>query len=338
VEHDVVVGSGSSTTPTTTTTTTTTTPTTTTTAPSSGTGSKLAFSPPPCGDSSHACVTINIAANGHQTPSLDPNTDYRLVLPNTPQDGGITINGGRNVIIIGGQINLPVPCTDGGGAACRGIYITKRSGPTGHIFIEGVWIHDPQSTLTQSTSDGIAVDDSSSEPTDITLENVRIDGISGCSVGGNHSDVIQPWYAGNATFQIDHLTGTSNCQGLQIDPDLAYANDGAYAKLYDIRNVNMVALGGSQRYMFWLTYNLDCNSGPINLTNVWANEPDGTLNYSSWPDVDQPSACKSVWNGSTLSFPSSPQIHGTISEGTPPGGDFVPVGAAGIGYTSPGYQ
>jgi hypothetical protein len=58
------------------------------------------------------------------------------------------------------------------------------------------------------------VDDSSSLPTDITLENVRIDGISGCEVAGNHSDVFQPWFDGDAKIHIDHLTGTTNCQGL----------------------------------------------------------------------------------------------------------------------------
>ena len=208
------------------------------------------------------------------------------------------------------------------------------------MFIEGVWIHDPQTTLTLSTSDGIAVDDSSRLPTNITLENVRIDGISGCEVGGNHSDVFQPWYGGNARIHIDHLTGTSNCQGLQIDPDLAYANDGVYAAEYNLKNVNLNSLStnGRNDYLFWLTYDLYCNSGAIALQNVHIEEPDGTLAINSvWPDTDQPAACKSVWSNRALSFPSSPQITGHLTEGLPPGGDFVPVGVAGIGYVSPGY-
>jgi hypothetical protein len=47
-----------------------------------------------------------------------------------------------------------------------------------------------------------------------------------------------------------------------------------------------------------------------------------------------------VWSSSasTLSFSSSPQISGVINGGLPPGGDYVPVGKAGTGYVSPGYQ
>jgi hypothetical protein len=126
---------------------------------------------------------------------------------------------------------------------------------------------------------------------------------------------------------------------LQIDPDLAWANDGAYAKEFVLKNINITSLSSSGNdYLFWLTYNLACNSGPITLQNIWGKEPDGTLKFSTWPDVDQPSGCKSIWNGSTLSFPSSPQITGSINAGSPPGGDFVPVGGAGINYVSPGYQ
>jgi hypothetical protein len=299
----------------------------------------LTWAPPPCGDGTHACNDIYLSDTGvHQTVPTPTADDYRVHLPNVPLRGGITINGGRNVIIIGGQINLTVPCSDSS-AACRGIYISKRNGPRGHVFIEGVWIHAPAQS-SQSTSDGIAVNDSSFQPTDLTLENVRIDGISGCEVGGNHSDVFQPWYAGNARVHIDRLSGVSNCQGLQIDPDLAWSVDGVYATEYIIKNTNLVSSStdGRNDYLFWLTYGLACNSGPITLTNAYAQEPNGRLAVNSvWADTDQPAACRSVWSNPTLSFPSSPQIHGVINNGLPPGGDFVPVGVAGIAYVSPGY-
>jgi hypothetical protein len=42
---------------------------------------------------------------------------------------------------------------------------------------------------------------------------VRIDDISGCEVAGNHSDVLQPWFAGNAGVRVDRFTGASNFQG-----------------------------------------------------------------------------------------------------------------------------
>ena len=77
----------------------------------------------------------------HQTPSLDNNTDYRIHLPTDgPLVGGITIAGGRNVVIIGGQIDLTYPCSNDG-SDCMGIYIAKNS--PGAVFVEGVWIHNP---------------------------------------------------------------------------------------------------------------------------------------------------------------------------------------------------
>lgn len=82
-----------------------------------------------------------------------------------PLQGGLQIRGGHNVIIVGGEIDLTVPCSHS--------------------------------------------------------QAVRIDDISGCEAAGNHSDVFQPWFAGNAKVHVDRFTGVSNCQGLEIDPDLA---------------------------------------------------------------------------------------------------------------------
>ena len=67
-----------------------------------------------------------------------------------------------------------------------------------------------------------------------------------------------------------------------------------------LKNTNINFLGATNGYVFWLTYNLGCYSGPITLTNVYAQEPDGTLSINSvWPDTNQPCCCVSAWNGST---------------------------------------
>jgi hypothetical protein len=205
-----------------------------------------------------------------------------------------------------------------------------------------VWIHNPQRAIKESTGDGIDVDDTAANPNTITLENVRIDGISGCSGGSDHADVYQPYAAANGMQRIDHLTGTTNCQGLQVDPDLAWSRDHAYPRSIVIQNVNLRVLsnpfsGNQNRYAWWLTYNLECNSGPVTLANVFTTEPERALRNAAWPDVDQPSGCKARWNGTRLSFPGT-KVSGAITAGSPPHGDFVPIGRAGIGYKSPGYQ
>jgi hypothetical protein len=110
----------------------------------SATGARLSWAPPRCGDSRHRCVDLNLSNTGsHQNPSLNTNTDYRIHLPSGPLEGGLTISGGHNVIIIGGQIDMPVPCSDGGGGPCRGIYISRPAGSSGTIFLEGIWVHGP---------------------------------------------------------------------------------------------------------------------------------------------------------------------------------------------------
>ena len=303
-------------------------------------GPRLSWPPPPCGDETHRCVTLELSnTGGNQNPELEPEVDYRIVLPNEPLEGGLQITGGRNVIVIGGQINLTVPCSDAS-SDCHGINISK---PTpGSVFIEGVWIHDPQNRITQSTGDGIDVDDTAANPNTITLENVRIDGISGCSGGSDHADVYQPYAAANGLQRIDHLTGTTNCQGLQIDPDLAWSRDHAYPRRITIKNTNIRVItnpysGYENRYAARLTYNHDCNSGPVALQNVFVTEPGRSLKNAVWPDLDQPGGCRPHSNGARLAFPQT-NITGTITIGAPPDGDFVPPGRAGIDYTSPGYR
>jgi hypothetical protein len=308
-------------------------------------GALLTWPPPACGDAIHGCVDLYLSNTGtNQTPSLSAANDYRIHLPSDPLQGGLQIRGGRNVIIIGGQIDLTVPCSDSS-SACHGINIEKPT--SGEVFIEGVWIHDPQSPITQSTGDGIDVGDPVNSPSDIVLENVRIDGISGCSGGPDHADVFQPYSVPRARIHVDHLTGTTNCQGMTLDPDLAWDSFGEFAAEYVIKNVNINVLenpfnGPGNRYAWWLTGGTSpkdaCLSGPIALRNVYARQPDGTLQKNSvWPDTDRPQECPSVWSPPTLSFPHSTQISGVVTAGTPPGGDYVPAGVAGIPYVSPGY-
>jgi hypothetical protein len=314
----------------------------------------LTWQPPPCGDATHRCIDLHLSDTGeNQYLVLESDHDYRIHLPeDRPLRGGLQLrNAGRNVIIRGGEIELTAPCSDVT-SACHGIMISKQVGG-GHVYIEGVWIRSPATIpescpaegMPCSTGDGIVVDDDLEQPTDVTLQNVRIDGISGCSGGADHADVFHPYSAPLARIHIDHLTATTNCQGLHVDPDLAWEYYGEYPAEIVMRNVDVEVtpnpyLGDGNRYIAWLTYQLDCHSGPVVLEDFYADQPDGTLNHTAWPDTHQPVACTSVWDPATgtLSFPSSPQIRGSIVAGAPPSGDFVPVGSAGRDYVSPGYM
>jgi prepilin-type N-terminal cleavage/methylation domain-containing protein len=309
--------------------------------------SPLTWSPPTCGDTTHGCVDLSLADTGsHQSPSLSSSNDYRIHLPSVPLRGGLTISGGHNVIIIGGEIDLTTPCDDSS-SACHGIYI-KRGSASGSVFLEGIYIKNPDATYSHYTGDGIDVNDYPGV-TDVTMENVRVGGIDGCDPTGDpaaHADVFQPYNAGGAKLHVDHFTGTTDCQGFQVDPDYAWSATGTtpVEGIFNNVNINVFAnphTGNNNRYAWWFVdSNNPCVGYPTTLVNDYTQEPNGTLSINSvWPDTNQPSSCKSVWSAAskTLSFPIGTQITGVMNAGLPPGGDFVPVGTAGIGYASPGY-
>jgi hypothetical protein len=314
-------------------------------------GGPLTWSPPSCGDATHACVEVYLTNTAsHQEPTLDTNTDYRLHLPMSGAlVGGLTISGGRNVQIIGGEIDLSYPCSEAT-SACLGIYISRGSA-SGTVYIEGVYIRNPDPNyLTDSfnTGDGITANNYPGV-TDIVLQNVRIEGIKGCdpAVPEAHSDVFQPYNAGNATIRVDRLTGTTDCQGMQIDPDIAYKKYKLLPKSGTFKNVNInvfanPSLGNGNRYVWWFTYGLkSCVSYPITLSNVYVQEPSGSLATGSvWPDPANtyPAGCLGLYPGGYVTWPTLTTLNGVVMSGLPPGGDYVPVGSAGVGYVSPGYQ
>jgi hypothetical protein len=316
----------------------------------------LAWAPPECGGGDHRCQDLYLENTGsHQTLSLDDSTDYKINLPaNGPLVGGITIAGGRNVQIVGGEIDLTYPCSNDA-SACTGIYIAKSS--PGEVFVEGVWIHNPatigrtcpggasDTSQTCSTGHGIDVntaDDGAVNVNTITLENIRIDGISGCSGHDDHADVFQPYQAPGDTIRIDRLTGVTNCQGLQLDPDLAYSKWHQFPSSITVENTNVDAAYNPYRdeangYTWWLTYGFTCISGPIVLNNdYYSGPPADPAAASIWPGPGN-GQCGAQDSNGIVSW-AGVDVEGVIRNGTPAGGDFVPVGAVGLGYRSPGYQ
>jgi hypothetical protein len=317
---------------------------------------KLTWAPPQCGDAKHPCTTLYLQNTGsHQMPMLNNNTDYRIYLPtNGPLVGGITITGGRRVEIIGGEIDLTYPCSSDG-SECMGIYIAKNS--PGTVFVEGVWIHNPHRTgltcpggasrqsQTCSTGDGIDVNtanDGVINVNTITLENIRVDGISGCSGYADHADVFQPYQAPDDTIRIDRMTGVTSCQGLTLDPDLAYSKWHTFPSSITVKNTNVDVTSNPYSSTgagatWWLTYGLSCVSGPVSLSNAHSSQPriDGTP-PPIYPNLGY-HRCGVRYSGGAISWAEA-RINGSIRTEAPRGGDFVPLGAAGLGYLSPGYR
>ena len=278
----------------------------------------------------------------HQFLGLDYHKDWIVKLPSVPVVGGLDINGGHNVIIIGGEIDLPTPCTTDNNV-CHGINISRNSNSTGEVYIEGVLIRNPDPTHSKYSGDGIDVNTSATA--NVTIQNVRIEGIDGCDANGNsaHADVFQPYGAKGAVIHVDHLTGTTDFQGMEINPDTASPSSGIY------KNVNMNVLSnphsgcpgyGGNHYVWWLTAgNSTCTTYPMTLTNVYASEPNGSLQHNAvWPDTSSSLACDAQYSSGLATWPKLASVSGGVRNGLPPGGDFVPAGRAGINYVSPGYQ
>jgi hypothetical protein len=320
--------------PPTTPTTTTEPPTTTTTPPpptstSSGTptsppapsAEKLRWAPPTLVKP----TTINLGT-GYTHTLLSNKRDYIIKLPSTKKIGATWLDGGHNIVMIGGYVTVPTGTEPGvaNDAQRTAIYI---KGATGTVHIEGVQIDGSGG----AEFDGVDID---APLATVQLENMRIIGVKG-RFSAFHGDMVQPW-GGVKDLRIDHLTGTSNYQGLTLQPDLGPIGSA------EISNVDLAGtteppldLGG---HLIWLTTDSDtCTGFPVSFSNVYLQPREGlTFPDSVWPAGNSDLECKE--SGGTFATWPSLSVTGGVQDGTPPGGSFVPPGAAGIGYVSPGYS
>jgi hypothetical protein len=261
---------------------------------------------------------------GYTHTSLSSSRDYIVKLPPTKKVGGTWLDGGHNVVVIGGSVTVPTG-TDPGvayDAQRNGIYIKDA---TGTVHIEGVLIDGSGG----AEFDGI---DINAPLATVQLENLRIVGVRG-GFSSFHADVVQPW-GGVKDLRIDHLTGSSNYQGLMLQPDLGPIGSA------EISNVDLTATaeppvdrGG---HMLWLTRgSTSCAGYPVALSNVFVKpRPGSSLIQSVWPTTSGLS-CNAT-GSSSVDWPKL-EVGGVVQVGPPPAGEFAPPQSAGLSYLSPGY-
>lgn len=250
------------------------------------------------------------------SPKLDNEKDYLIQLPDEPREQTVRIQGGRNVVLIGGHIRIPKK----GSSDHRAIYILDGA-PSRTVHIEGVLVtcHD------EDEGDAIAID---APNTIVQVENFRVENLQGAintKEGHNHSDIIQPW-GGVAELRVDKLTGSSNYQGLFLNAD--FNRNGAIR----LKNINLTAdeewfSGAKGGYMLWL----DEKSSPpprIELENVYVKPRMGR----SLESTVHPANTASIQNG-YASWPGLAHVTGGVYLADASTPDFVPAGSVGIGYT-----
>ena len=319
-------------------------------------GGLLDWAPPVLRDP----VTINLPATGTVRLNLDNARDYIIRYPDVRRVGGLTLRGGRNIVIIGGASTLPPNC----GKGHRNIQIKDKPGVMDRriIHIEGLDIDGSGG----GEGDGIGIGAPSAI---VQLENDRITGLIG-HLSSSHADVIQTW-GGVKQLRIDHLTGASHYNNLYLRRENSPLKPGDASVVLD--NVNLFGYVNPPGWDEHTTLraiaigtqppNGSCDGhlcGPPNprdpvncqvpgsvvLNNVYADPPDKPLDEFAWPTSTMSAAgCAAVLSpdGTSMSWPAlsaafGGPVTGAIQLGPPPGGDFVPAGSVGVGYVSPGYR
>lgn len=304
-------------------------------------------------------TTIQIPTSGY-TSTLDHNTDYVLEMPDQPVTDAVFIKGGRNVVMIGGEIEINTINYDGNGGANESdqhaIYIIRHPSAGIHgtpriVHIEGVHMHG------YGLSDGIrtALNDGGPMDVDLRVQNCRIElgmwyrDSSLDGTGTPHPDILQP-FGGLDSLRVDKLTGLVTGQGLMLksdgtsnpgfmqlkrvnlkentDPDIEYNDAGA----------TYPNPGRDPRYFWWT----DGSEGGVRLDEgtVWFNHPTRTFAGGNifWPDTGTSgSDGTGTYEEPTNSLGWDGTGVGKVYEGDPPDGDYCPAGTPGTAYASPGY-
>lgn len=266
---------------------------------------------------------------------LPPNRDAVIKVPPGGIHGAVEIDGGHNIVMIGGSITVPSSAnqTDNGADDTdQGIYIRQS---TGTVHIEGVAITGD----TNTQFDGI---DINAPGATVQLENIRVTNVWGSDTT-EHADVVQTW-GGVGALRIDRLSADGDYQGLTIDPDLGPVGP------VDVEDVDLtydpipaalapITVGGG--YMIWLTKGVGTCSAPsrTSFSNVYVYDKSQRVPASNtvWPPSKGSGLpCAGQLSGTVATWNNLP-VTGHVTLTAPPGGPFVPAGVAGNTYRSPGY-
>ena len=284
---------------------------------SSSSGPTLAWPPPAL--SNPVVVTVT---NANRRLYLDNARDYRLNIAE-PLKRELWIEGGRNVVVIGGRITIDQL---GGDTSYQDNTAIKvrfgAAGGTVHlegILIDGAYVND---------AIGIAT------PRNVQIENVRVERTY--EIKGGHPDCVQT-QQGAGAIRIDRFTCTTALQGIFLRDDIYPIG------ACDFRHVNITGAAG--KHLFFQT----TSRQPVSLSDFWLHSDQPWAPFGWWV---YPQADGRTWDGkldmtripvvsadgSYLTFTGSTNsISGRVNKGRPPSGDFVPSAAVGSNYVSPGY-
>jgi len=290
--------------------------------------------------------------------NLDPSQDYILEIRHrhTGPIEGLSINGGHNVVIIGGEITDDLALAPDSTAEYRqgGLIFHNQ---TGVVHLEGVLFDgNPLQALIFDSAQAT-----------FQVENCRIQGVYMWNENFStpHSDALVTWNS-PPEIRFDKLTADYDNTGVALYSGLS--TPGVFPGHVTFKRTNLrnssTPYGFEALYRQGNTTRLDIDQmyvetgwgrgsttqdfPPLGLVHVTLNggialggDPTYNGNFRSMTLTGD-----GVSQGSYVDFanPSLDNVWGAagaparIYYGVPSAGDFVPAGVAGANYVSPGYQ
>jgi hypothetical protein len=286
-----------------------------------------------------------------------PTEDVILDLPDAPVTGPVATTGGDDIRVVGGQI--------GGGVTFNGTNGIVARELRGSLYVEGVLIDFSQVT----NKDNIVATGYSPCGTNrsnwtypkVYIQNSRLLGSKYVSPG-EHPDLYQK-QGPMGSLYMDHVTGESSYQAVMLAPQsFSSACSGGGQETYTegIDGEAVISATNFRHrsdtisgYLAWFTWDAGSNGGfsgedpyPTRLEDFWVKgRPQGDRSICCnliWPRTSTPTAengavvrmnpVTTVDGIPTATWPATAQITGVAKQGDPPGGDFSPVGEAGVNY------
>jgi hypothetical protein len=249
-------------------------------------------------------TTIKVT-NDNTRLILEPDKDYVIQMPPTPvtSEGGVWLVGGRNIVMVGGEIFNDTPIADGTETdLAYGLYLKDQ---TGTVHLEGLWIH--------GRGIGQAVVLSENNGATVQLQHSRLETLH--PVGYVHTDGIQSW-SGPRRLRLFDVTIVTAGVGLQTQP---HQFGPQTIDTWEYRRLN-IRQTTAAAYALWKEPAAGGWWREIH-EDIWVRN----RGYLAWPNL---AYCNPGGKG---------RVEGTrLNLGVPPGGDFVPEGSVGVGYASLG--
>ena len=280
----------------------------------------LSWAPPALSDA----ITINVT-NSNRRLFLDNGRDYLLHIVE-PLQRELWIEGGRNVVVIGGHITIDSVGTSSPYQDNTAVKV-RFGNPAGTVHLEGLLIDGPY------VADGLGI----ATGRNVQIQNVRVERAYD-NLKNAHADCVQI-QQGVRHLRVDRFTCSTERQGIFL------GDHSGPIRSADLRRVNMHAAGG--RHLLWQT----TATYPVSLSDVWLAiapgfSPWASFGYWTYPQkdgrtftgtYDRRRRAAVSRDGKRLWFVGS-RIGGVMRRGQPPVGDFVPSASVGASYVSPGYR